>query len=106
MMNTALFMNLIDNLPKLLYFYVSFKPLTESEELKGNRSKRARGGEIRTARPLSEWTPEGAKERAFPSMLRRKACVSCRRYVGILLKRTSHIVNQGGTADKYYSSLT
>ena len=36
-----------------------------------------------------------------PSILRRKARVRGRRYVGILSKRTSQIVNQGGTADKF-----
>ena len=37
-----------------------------------------------------------------PSILRRKARVSGRRYVGILSKCTGHAVNQGGTADNKF----
>lgn len=42
----------------------------------------------------------------IPSILRRYAHVSCRGYVGILTKCTAIAVNQGGTADIVYSSLT
>ena len=43
---------------------------------------------------IVKWTAEGAVKGENPSILRRKARVSCRGYVGILLSE-----NQGGTAN-------
>ena len=68
--NATLCFAAVDNLSFIQYFYLNLiKPLTESEQLPGNLSKRARDGEIRTQGPFSEWTPEGAKERESPKYI-------------------------------------
>ena len=43
---------------------------------------------------------------ATQSILQRRARVRCRGYVGILQRAREFPVNQGGTADNVYSSLT
>ncbi len=64
--------------------------------------QRVRMAENRVKHRLSNG-PLRAQSKVFlrPSILRRRACVSCRGYDGILLSAQSLTVNQGGTANKY-----
>ena len=61
--------------------------------------QRARGAESRVGNKLSNG-PRRAQSKAMPSILRRRAYVSCRGYVGIPLSVRLTAVNQGGTADR------
>lgn len=54
-----------------------------------------------------KWTAEGAVNNDYPlSILQRQARVRCQGYDGILISVQHNAVNQGGTADRFYSSLT
>ncbi len=58
-----------------------------------------RAGWLRAGRTqFVKWTMEGAVKGILPSILRRKAYVSCRGYVGILM-RAGVFLKQGGTAE-------
>ena len=53
------------------------------------RAQRVREGESRAEMQIVKWTAEGAvkgRTESLPSILRREAYVSCRRYVGISLR--------------------
>ena len=64
--------------------------------------QRVRDAESRVKHRLSNGPLRAqSKVRIGPSILRRKACVSCRGYDGILLSARYLTVNQGGTANKY-----
>ena len=72
--------------------------------------QRVRAGESRINPRLANG-PLRAQSKAYscydmPSILRRVTYVSCRGYVGISQGHSVMAVNQGGTAEKYFSSLT
>ena len=68
--------------------------------------QRVRDGGIRITRTKSEWTPEGAGERVYPEYIATQGTRKKPEICWYLAKRTVMAVNQGGTADKIYSSLT
>ncbi len=49
--------------------------------------------------PIGKWTAEGAVKGNSPSILQRRARVSCRGYGTYLASAYSMSMNQGGTAD-------
>ena len=62
------------------------------------RAQRVREGESRVEKQFTKWTAEGAvKGWSDPSILRRRAYVSCRRYTGISQSAWNHSMNQGVT---------
>ncbi len=68
--------------------------------------QRACGAESQVRNKLSNGPLRAQSKVISPSILRREAYVSCRGYAGIPQAHSVTAVNQGGTADKYYSSLT
>ena len=65
--------------------------------------QRACGGESQVRNKLSNGPLRAQSNGVSQSILRRcRQAYKCRGYVGILLSARDKLVNQGGTADRYY----
>lgn len=69
--------------------------------------QRTRDAESRVRNKLSNGSLRAQSNGSIPEYSATlQAGVTCRGYIGILLSAQVYPVNQGGTADKIYSSLT